>query len=250
MKKDRLGEEKYNYQGCLMKIIEYNNANDLIVEFQDEYKYKKKCHYTKFEDGGISNYYFKSLHGIGCLGNTKTKNGNITKKSYSVWSSMIERCYTKKYKAYEDCLVCDEWLCFENFEKWYDENYYEVEKESTQIDKDILYHNNKTYSANNCIFVPQSINTLFTKRKNGRGRYKIGVQYNERLRKYIASCSVFSKEFKLNPYLGCYKTEEEAFVVYKEQKEKIIKMVAEKYKDKVPIRLYVAMLDYSVDKND
>ena len=34
---DYIGEEKYNYQGCLMKIIEYNNANNLIVEFQDEH---------------------------------------------------------------------------------------------------------------------------------------------------------------------------------------------------------------------
>ena len=33
-----LQEEKYNNQGCLMKIVEYNKSNDIIVEFQDEHK--------------------------------------------------------------------------------------------------------------------------------------------------------------------------------------------------------------------
>lgn len=33
---DRIGEERCNKSGCLMKIIEYNGNNDLIVEFQDD----------------------------------------------------------------------------------------------------------------------------------------------------------------------------------------------------------------------
>lgn len=37
-KGQRVGEEKYNNQKYLMKIIEYKNANDIVVEFQDEYK--------------------------------------------------------------------------------------------------------------------------------------------------------------------------------------------------------------------
>lgn len=35
---DRLGQEKLNNQGSLMKIVEYNNSSDIVVEFQDDYK--------------------------------------------------------------------------------------------------------------------------------------------------------------------------------------------------------------------
>ena len=41
-KEQRLGEEKFNYQDCLMKIVVYDNANNIIVEFQDEYKARVK----------------------------------------------------------------------------------------------------------------------------------------------------------------------------------------------------------------
>lgn len=34
----RLGEENVNHQGCLMKIVCYNRVDDVLVEFQDEYK--------------------------------------------------------------------------------------------------------------------------------------------------------------------------------------------------------------------
>ena len=38
IKENRLNEEKINYQGYLMRIVEYKNNHDIIVEFQDEYK--------------------------------------------------------------------------------------------------------------------------------------------------------------------------------------------------------------------
>lgn len=56
LKKDRNGEEKYSNDGCLMKIIKYNNANDIIVEFQDEYHYQTKSQYSLFRKGTIKNW--------------------------------------------------------------------------------------------------------------------------------------------------------------------------------------------------
>ena len=41
-KVERTGIEKLNKQGSLMKIIEYNGTQNIIIEFQDKYKYKKK----------------------------------------------------------------------------------------------------------------------------------------------------------------------------------------------------------------
>ena len=52
---NRIGEEKNNYQGCLMRIIQYDNSNSIIVEFQDKCKYKKKSSYNNFIKGEIKN---------------------------------------------------------------------------------------------------------------------------------------------------------------------------------------------------
>ena len=65
-------------------------------------------------------------------------NGKII-KSYDVWHSMIERCYSKKSHkkrpTYIGCKVHKEWLYFSNFKKWFDENYIE----GYELDKDILF---------------------------------------------------------------------------------------------------------------
>ena len=42
-KTDRIGETNISNEGCTMKIAEYNNYNDIIVEFQDEHKYRVHC---------------------------------------------------------------------------------------------------------------------------------------------------------------------------------------------------------------
>lgn len=47
-KNERLGEERYNNSGYLMKIVEYNNANDIVVEFQDDNRFKAKTTYDCF----------------------------------------------------------------------------------------------------------------------------------------------------------------------------------------------------------
>lgn len=51
-------------------------------------------------------------------------------------------------------------------------------------------------------------------------------------------------------HLGIYDTPNEAFNVYKEFKEKLIKQVADEYKGLIPKELYEAMYEYEVDIND
>ena len=50
--------------------------------------------------------------------------------------------------------------------------------------------------------------------------------------------------------LGYYDTPEDAFNAYKQFKEKYIKQVAYKYKDKIPDKLYKAMYEYKVEIED
>ena len=68
-KKDkRLGEEKYNKQGCLMKIIDYIDCCHIIVEFQDKFKYQVNTQYGYFKNGIVTNPYAQTVYNHGILG--------------------------------------------------------------------------------------------------------------------------------------------------------------------------------------
>ena len=51
-------------------------------------------------------------------------------------------------------------------------------------------------------------------------------------------------------WLGLFKTEIEAFKAYKEAKESYLKELAEKWKDKIDIRAYEALMNYTVEITD
>ena len=51
--------------------------------------------------------------------------------------------FKEKRPSYKDITCSNEWLYYENFKKWHDENYYEIENERMCLDKDILSHNLK-----------------------------------------------------------------------------------------------------------
>ena len=254
LKKERLGEENYNSYGTLMKIVEYNTRNDTIIEFQDEYKERVHGAYKEFKKGMIRNPYDKSVYNIGYLG--KGKYGcESHREIYYFWKHMLERCYDpyyiNKFPTYIDCYVCEEWHNYQNFAKWYEENYYECDNERMALDKDIFIKGNKVYSPKTCCFVPQTINNLFLKRQNDRGKYPIGVCFHKASGKYCSKCSIANKERKnKRVHLGLYDTVDEAFYCYKQFKESYIKQVADEYKDLIPKELYDAMYNYEVEIND
>ena len=164
------------------------------------------------------------------------------------------RCYDPKYQekepAYKGCIVENYLLNFQNMGKWIEENYYEVLGEQMCLDKDILCKGNKVYSRENCIFVPQRINNLFTKNNKVRGKNPIGVTELPS-GNYEAQCK---DEYSKVIYLGTYSTKEEAFRVYKEYKERVIKNVIDSYEGKIPepfySRLREAMYSYKVEIDD
>lgn len=169
---------------------------------------------------------------------------------------MMNRCYNKKVlkrqPTYKDKYVCEEWRNFQNFAKWFDENYYECDGERMELDKDILCKGNKIYSPDTCVFVPRKINQIFNKNQNIRGEYPIGVRFRKDCNKYETRCSMY--DYKTSKYkifhIGYFKTVEEAFDSYKEFKERYIKNVANIYKKYIPQNLYEALYLYSVEIND
>lgn len=247
---DRTGEEFINNQGCKGIITNYKNYNEVYVLFKECEK-PIRCTYQQVRLGKVENPYHPTIFGIGFLGqgSHKTKIQGKRTRAYEVWIGMFRRCYSKKQQdrqpTYVNCEVCEEWHNFQNFAKWYEENYYEIEGESLHLDKDWLYKNNRIYSPNTCVLVPHRINELIIKRQNHRGVLPIGViQKPNGL--FHAQCNTMNKK----EHLGNYNSPLQAFKAYKEFKEQYIKEVAEEYRDKIPKKLYEAMYKWEVEIND
>ena len=264
---DRTGEVNISNEGCVMKIVEYNNMLDIIIEFQDEHKYRVHAQYKDFKKGKCKNPFYPSVYGYGYLGTDKegnTPNVNefkdgkyVITREYQKWQSMLRRCFDNKYKekhpTYKDTACCEKWLCFANFLEDFEilkQEYNWDNDKKLNLDKDILNKNNKIYSLENCVLVPQWINSLFTKRDAKRGDCPIGVTYHKQCKKYEAQCNINGKLKNL----GLYNTIEEAFNAYKIAKENEIKRIANECVSKGYIvkdsRLYNAMISYQVKIDD
>lgn len=249
--KERIGKTHLNNYGSKMEIVEYKDVHNIWVKFDNGYV--TKCQYTDFQRGDVANPYDKTVFNIGFIGEGIYKFERNKNKRDVVWRSMISRCYSEKIQLtkprYLGCVVCEEWHNFQNFAKWFDKNYYEVDSETMDLDKDIIIKNNKIYSPSTCIFAPHRINSLFVKANKSRGNLPIGVHAKNG--KYEISCSTNLIPFynKKGMSKG-YNTSEEAFNFYKQFKEQYIKDVADTYKNKIPNKLYKAMYEYKVEITD
>ena len=247
---ERIGKSNVNTYGTLMTIIEYKNKDNIKVKFEDGFI--KNSNYTNFISGKIKSVFNKSVYGVGFIGTGMYKESiyNETTAQYKAWKSMMKRCYSDNFHeqrpTYIDCSVCEEWHNFQNFAKWYDDNFYQIDNEKMCLDKDILIKGNKIYSPDTCVFVPNTINTLFIKNNNGRGILPIGVNYQKDKGKYRSYCLVKSKQ----KFLGRFDNPQLAFIAYKNFKEKHIKSIADEYKNKIPQNLYDAMYKYEIEITD
>lgn len=233
-----------------MKVVEYNLGKDIWVEF--ETGNRVNTNWDHFIKGTVYNPYDKTVYKIGYAGEGRFKPSENRKNTpqYVTWHGMMKRCYSDKYlgkyPTYTGCSVCEEWLNFQNFAQWYEENYYQIDNEIMELDKDILIKNNKFYSPETCIFTPRKINGLFAKSTAIRGDLPIGVYYVDEIKPYRAfiKCGGNSKN------IGGFYTPEEAFNAYKEFKENYIKQLAVDYENKIPNVLYHALMNYVVEIND
>ena len=257
MKKiDRTGGEGFNSFGSKMIIKEYRNNRDIDVYFPEYNWTFKHARYSNFKKGEIKCPYEPRYFGKGYLGEGKYKvsENRKLKKEYKIWHSMLTRCYDpklhEKRSTYKDCKVEDYLLNFQHMATWIDDNYYEIPGEKMCLDKDILRKGNKVYSRDTCIFVPERINTLFTKRDNSRGNDPIGVS-DLPSGTYRVFCN---NGYGKSVYLGVYLTKEEAFQVYKQYKEKVIEEVIDSYEGIIPepyyTKLKTAMYNYEVEIDD
>lgn len=168
------------------------------------------------------------------------------KAAYNVWIGMLLRCYSKSYQKKEPSYigksVCDEWKNFENFLAWFNENYVD----GFELDKDILKKNNSIYSPSTCCFVPKEINNLFIKRHTRVNGLPSGVHYDKGRKKYTSTIINNGKTISL----GRFGSVEDAFDVYKFEKERKIKDLATKYKNQLKPSVFETLMNYTLEITD
>jgi hypothetical protein len=144
---------------------------------------------------------------------------------YVKWKNMLIRGYSRKvkdkYKTYEECAVCDEWLTFSNFRSWM----VLQDWEGKQLDKDILVTGNKLYSPSTCCFVSKEVNSFLTGNDATRGEWPIGVNWSNAAQKFQSSCS--DPFLNSRVHIGTYDTPEEAHYMWANYKYELACNIAE-----------------------
>lgn len=226
--------ERYDYSKAL-----YTRATDKICIICPEHGTFWQKAISHIRGGGCPKCVYdrqkSPLLGVG----TNNTNQMSNQQSYKIWRGIIERCYSpafqQRHPAYLGCSICEEWLKFDVFKKWFDENYIE----GYCIDKDLLGKGQKLYSPQTCCFIPQIINVALICKNRKAATYPTGVR---KVRGH------YQARFGANLNLGMFPTIQEAFLAYKNAKEKYVKELAEKYfkEGKINERVYNALMKYEV----
>lgn len=240
----KVGDTGYLRDGTMWEIIEYSNFNKIKVKIMTDPPWETIVSGGNLVSGSIKNRGKPSLFGVGIIGGAEV---NCYEMSYKSWAGMLKRVYNSHTEqvaiAYKDCIVVNEWLRFENYLKWFEQ---QKVQPKWQLDKDLLVPGNKIYGPDTCIFLPREINTFLTNRYNHRGQWPVGVTYHERLNKWQACCNAHGKR----EYLGVFTSPEEAFATYKVRKEQVAKELAEMWKDAIDIKVYNALMRFTVNIDD
>ena len=248
--KDCVGKVCKSKSSGDFKILKYNGSKDVEIQFLKT-GYETIVQLGNIKSGKVKDPYAPSVYGIGISG-TKypiTVDDVITKE-YGLWYNMLQRCYNgafkKKRPTYEGCEVSDNFKYYECFYEWCNKQIGFGNKD-WHLDKDLLVKGNKVYSEDSCIFIPSEINLLLVKNTASRGEHLIGVYWHNKRKSFI---SRVAKNKGKSEWLGYFKTELEAFNVYKEAKESFIKEQAEKFKSQIDPRAYEALMNYTVEITD
>ena len=250
-----------NYKDCVgkvcksnlsgdFKILRYNNKENVEIQFLKT-GFETVARFTNIKSGSIKDPYVPLVYGVGVLGiKYPSKINGRNTKEYDLWHSMLQRCYSdtykKKYPTYAGCEVSENFKSYEYFYEWCNKQI-GFGAVNFELDKDLLIKGNKVYSEDSCVFIPQEINSLLTKRTASRGNHLIGVHWSNTNKAFVAQVN---KNKGKRGYLGLFNTELEAFNAYRTAKEAFIKEQANKWKGKIDDRAYEALMKYGVNIDD
>lgn len=194
--------------------------------------------------------YEPRIAGVGYIGEGgyQSRIGNDKKKTpqYRCWENLMYRVYgehrlSNRYRG-RGVTVCEEWHNYQNFAKWFDENYID----GFVLEKDILCTGALQYNPENCVFVPQELNKFFAAMNESRGDSPVGTtkhtkSYTVRINKYNTLSGKVDHHSESR-----YKTAEDAFAIYKFWKELSLKAMAHDMLEsgKIGEDVHAALLDW------
>ena len=218
-------------------VVEKHPNQRYTVQFDNGYLLNT-C-YKHVLDGVIKNPTYPSIRGVACVGvgHYTAKDGSRNSPAYEVWGGIIKRCYSSKSKSFPiyggvGAFVCEEWLNFQNFAKWFYSHDLSKEVPMWSVDKDLAFISNKEYCPDKCNMVPFSVNSLFTGAK-----VVTGATFSAKSNKWIAQIQrgrIGGTGKKRQCNLGTYHTEQEAIEAYTIAKIEHCAKVAEANKDYIP----------------
>ena len=222
-KKGRIGEEYFHPIYGKYTIIDFKKHENGRYIYQIEFENtgtRLWRWYTQIKKNTVKDPYVKTVYGVGCVGEPDSH----TEKEYSLWHSMLKRCYVKTDISYDrygakGVYVCERWLNFANFledlrkMKNYDKF---MAGEKYQLDKDSLQSGvqyGKVYSPETCLLIHASDNfTEMVQRRNVNNNFTskyIGVYYNN-INAYYSTINANNIRYNL----GSYTNEEAAATVF------------------------------------
>jgi len=215
-------------KGLVYNILNYKGFDEVLIKFK-ETGYITNVYSSTIKTGNIKDKLNPEVYGVGYIGDGHytCMDCNKINKSYKVWQGMLERCYSPKLHknrpTYKGCSVSEDWHDFQNFAKWFDNNYIE----GFELDKDILGYctsKYKMYSPETCLFVPPEVNNLLVSSDATRGETKLGTQKHiEKNGRWEGRYEAkISSGVKGSRFLGIHYTEESAQDAYIKAKIKII----------------------------
>jgi hypothetical protein len=177
VRKGKVKDNSVKYTPPTMTVDEHYESNSTgwftiiqrtgkrcIIQF-DVTGYTATVNIDNAKAGKVKDPYFRSVYGVGYLGEFNKKTHPYWKQASQLWRNMLKRCYSKKdSRGYygKGVSVDERWLCFanflediselDNFDLWLKGH---GTPDRYNLDKDLKVAGNKVYSKDLCSFVSE-----------------------------------------------------------------------------------------------
>lgn len=165
------------------------------------------------------NYVVQKLETIGYVGGKQKQKRVWICPYYQTWRNMLERCYSDRFQkhrpTYKGCTVSEDWLTLSKFRAWMEKQDFE----GKHLDKDLLFEDNKIYSAETCVFVTLLVNNFILDSGAAKGERLAGAHWCKNRRKFQSLCR--NPFTKVREFLGYFTTEQEAHQAWLKRKSEL-----------------------------
>lgn len=232
------GKEYTNTDGLKFVITDYTSALKVVIQFKETGYIAEKT-LSQILTGKVKDNLAKTVYGIGCIGDG-TYNVKDHKEIYRYWAKMIEHTYINRLDNFPSS-ICEEWLNFQNFAKWFEENQY-PHKEKLLFG--IMLAKGKCASSETVCMIPKEFRGIFksTSKLKNSGLPR-GVFYNKRTDKYDVIIGFNNKRYHIGSYTGPF----EANYNYKLARYEFYLDMVDKYQDEIPENVYNMLRNININ---